>query len=177
MTIPRLAERVGRSRTLLHRLAANPAEGWPEPTYRPGSTRPEYDVAWFDEYWERRQAGIGQGKRTDLATKKKQQGESMTTPAPTTVDPRIAILSSLNDPPYNEIAEKRCVPWDDAVKMLAAYRASVIAEVVEALTAKAQERSAEAEEEMRRDLEEQAQVWHEAAAVAGKLKRAKPEGA
>ncbi|MGW5429980.1 hypothetical protein ACWET9_22620 [Streptomyces sp. NPDC004059] len=72
MTIPRLAERVGRSRTLLHRLAANPAEGWPEPTYRPGSTRPEYDVAWFDAYWERRQAGIKQGKRTDLATKKKQ---------------------------------------------------------------------------------------------------------
>ncbi len=72
MTIPRLAERVGRSRTLLHRLAANPAEGWPEPTYRPGSTRPEYDVAWFDAYWERRQAGIRQGKRTDLATKKKQ---------------------------------------------------------------------------------------------------------
>ncbi|WP_199835778.1 MULTISPECIES: hypothetical protein [unclassified Streptomyces] len=73
MTIPRLAERVGRSRTLLHRLAANPAEGWPEPTYRPGSTRPEYDVAWFDEYWARRQAGIRQGKRTDLA--KKKQGE------------------------------------------------------------------------------------------------------
>jgi hypothetical protein len=73
MTIPRLAERVGRSRTLLHRLAANPDEGWPEPTYRPGSTRPEYDVAWFDEYWAQRQAGIKQGKRTDLA--KKKQGE------------------------------------------------------------------------------------------------------
>jgi hypothetical protein len=74
MTIPTLATRVGRSRTLLHRLAANPDEGWPEPTYRPGSTRPEYDVAWFDQYWEQRQAGIKQGKRTDLA-KKKQQGE------------------------------------------------------------------------------------------------------
>ena len=73
MTIPRLAERVGRSRTLLHRLAANPAEGWPEPTYRPGSTRPEYDVEWFDQYWAQRQAGIKQGKRTDLA--KKKQGE------------------------------------------------------------------------------------------------------
>lgn len=73
MTIPRLAERVGRSRTLLHRLAANPNEGWPEPTYRAGSTRPEYDVAWFDEYWARRQEGITQGKRTDLA--KKEPGE------------------------------------------------------------------------------------------------------
>jgi hypothetical protein len=66
MTIPRLATRVGRSRTLLHRLAANPDEGWPEPTYRPGSTRPEYDVEWFDGYWATRQAGIKQGKRTDL---------------------------------------------------------------------------------------------------------------
>lgn len=93
----------------------------------------------------------------------------------TTVDPRIAILSDLSDPPYNEVTETRCVPWDDAVKMLAAYRAAVIAEVVEALTAKAQERSAEAEEEMRRDLEEEAQVWHDAAAVAARLKRAKSE--
>lgn len=42
----------------------------------------------------------------------------------TTVDPRIAILSDLSDPPYNEVTETRCVPWDDAVKMLNAYRAS-----------------------------------------------------
>jgi hypothetical protein len=47
----------------------------------------------------------------------------------TTVDPRIAILSALNDPPYNEVAEKRCVPWGDAVKLLDAYRASVLREV------------------------------------------------
>lgn len=66
MTIPALAERVGRSRTLIHRLATDPAEGWPAPTFRPGSTRPEYDVAWFDEYWAHRQAKITQGKRTDL---------------------------------------------------------------------------------------------------------------
>jgi hypothetical protein len=94
----------------------------------------------------------------------------------TTVDPRIAILSNLNSPPYNEVAETHCVPWDDGEKMLAAYRASVVSEVVEALRSKAQELSAEADEEMRRDLEEQAQVWHEAAAVARKLKRAKAEG-
>jgi uncharacterized membrane-anchored protein len=93
----------------------------------------------------------------------------------TTVDPRIAILSDLNDPPYNEVAEKRCVPWDDAVKLLDAYRAAVVTEVVEALQSKARELSAEAEEEMRRDLEEEAQVWHEAAEVAAKLTRVKPE--
>lgn len=49
----------------------------------------------------------------------------------TTVDPRIAILSDLNDPPYNETAEKRCVPWDEGVKMLDAYRASVLREVAD----------------------------------------------
>lgn len=66
MTIPKLAERVGRSRTLIHRLATNPAEGWPAPVFREGSSRPEYDVQWFDEYWAQRQAGMGQGRRTDL---------------------------------------------------------------------------------------------------------------
>lgn len=66
MTIPKLAERVGRSRTLIHRLASTPAEGWPAPVYRPGSTRPEYDVTWFDQYWADRQAGMTQGRRTDL---------------------------------------------------------------------------------------------------------------
>ncbi|MFI1472059.1 hypothetical protein [Streptomyces wuyuanensis] len=66
MTIPKLAERVGRSRTLIHRLATNPDEGWPAPTFRPGSSRPEYPVAWFDAYWAERQAGIRQGRRTDL---------------------------------------------------------------------------------------------------------------
>jgi hypothetical protein len=44
----------------------------------------------------------------------------------TTVDPRIAILSDLSDPPFNEVTETRCVPWDDAVKMLAAYKAAVL---------------------------------------------------
>lgn len=68
MTIPELAARVGRSRTLIHRLATNPAEGWPAPRLRPGSSRAEYDVAWFDAYWAQRQAGIKQGKRTDLET-------------------------------------------------------------------------------------------------------------
>ncbi|MDX2944457.1 hypothetical protein [Streptomyces caniscabiei] len=51
----------------------------------------------------------------------------------TTVDPRIAILSDLSDPPYNEVTETRCVPWDDAVKMLAAYRAKVLRLAAEAV--------------------------------------------
>ncbi|MEV7470249.1 hypothetical protein AB0O20_27650 [Streptomyces kronopolitis] len=66
LTIPKLAERVGVSRTLVHRLATNPAEGWPAPAFRPGSSRPEYPVSWFDRYWADRQARIRQGRRTDL---------------------------------------------------------------------------------------------------------------
>ncbi|MFE4649307.1 hypothetical protein [Streptomyces sp. NPDC056707] len=66
MTIPRLAARVGKSRSLIHRLASDPREGWPAPVYRPGSTRPEYPVSWFDQYWAARQSGIKQGRRTDL---------------------------------------------------------------------------------------------------------------
>lgn len=66
MTIPQLAERVGVHRSLVHRLAADPTEGWPPPVRRAGSTRAEYDVSWFDRYWEGRQSGIKQGRRTDL---------------------------------------------------------------------------------------------------------------
>ncbi|MFI2184593.1 hypothetical protein [Streptomyces sioyaensis] len=66
MTIPKLAARVGVSRTLVHRLATNPAEKWPAPTFRPGSSRPEYPVSWFDRYWAERKARIRQGRRTDL---------------------------------------------------------------------------------------------------------------
>ncbi|MEO3976325.1 hypothetical protein [Streptomyces sp. CAU 1734] len=65
-TIPELARRAGRSRTLIHRLAANPGQRWPQPVFKPGSSRPRYPVAWFDAYWAARQAGITQGRRTDL---------------------------------------------------------------------------------------------------------------
>lgn len=77
MTIPELARRVGRSRQLLHRLASDPKEGWPTPDYPAGTTRPHYDVGAFDAYWETREAGLGQGKRTDLA-QKRSAGESST---------------------------------------------------------------------------------------------------
>ena len=56
----------------------------------------------------------------------------------TAVDPRIAILSRLNDPPYNERAERHCTPWDDAEKLLDAYRGAVIREAANALAAKQQ---------------------------------------
>ena len=54
---------------------------------------------------------------------------------------------------------------------------NVLDEVVAALQAKAQALSVEAEEEMRRDLEEQAQVWHEAADLARRAARKAARGA
>ena len=93
----------------------------------------------------------------------------------TTTDPRLALMSRLNSPPYDGPSGAYCTPLDEAAQLLDAYRAAVVDEVVTALREKAGELSAEAEEEMRRDLEEQAQVWHEAADVARQLKRAKTE--
>lgn len=62
-----------------------------------------------------------------------------------------------------------------ASEKIDAFRASVIAEVVEALQERAAEFSELAEEQMRPSLEERAQEWYSAAEVAGKLKRAKGE--
>lgn len=64
---------------------------------------------------------------------------------------------------------------EKASEKIDAYRAAVVAEVVEALQERAGELSDLAEEKMRSDLEEQAQEWHRAADVAAKLKRAKTE--
>ncbi|MFJ4322225.1 hypothetical protein ACIP3A_03765 [Streptomyces tricolor] len=75
MTIPKLAERAGVSRTYIHRLATDPDEGWPAPVYKAGSSRPQYDVAWFDRYWAARQERIRQGKRTDLEKREGDQGD------------------------------------------------------------------------------------------------------
>ncbi|KND45356.1 hypothetical protein IQ64_07490 [Streptomyces stelliscabiei] len=107
----------------LRRLARDPKSGWPigPGDYRVvGKTRTlPYDV--LAEYMrERLGKRRGRGPDTKKRSPRPKQGE----PVSHTVDPRIAILSDLNDPPYNATAEKRCVPWDEAVKMLAAYRAA-----------------------------------------------------
>lgn len=54
------------------------------------------------------------------------------------------------------------------------YRAAALAEAVAALQGRAQELSTEAEEEMRRDLEETAQEWHRAAELVARLARKTP---
>lgn len=168
LTIDQIAEKHGVSRSSVHTYRRGGT--FPRPVPVEGTTRVLFDAvevaAWFEANPKQ------QGRRSDLPAKKKpNQGEPVTT----TVDPRIAILSALNEPPYNETAEKRCVPWDDAVRLLAAYREAVVAEVVEALQAKGAELSELAEEKMQPSIEERAQTWYEAADAAEKLKRAKPE--
>ncbi|WP_319052661.1 hypothetical protein [Streptomyces europaeiscabiei] len=51
----------------------------------------------------------------------------------TTVDPRIALMSRLNTPPYDEVAGMRGTPLDEAAQLLDAYRASVLLEAAKAL--------------------------------------------
>jgi predicted DNA-binding transcriptional regulator AlpA len=161
MTTTEIAAEHGVTRQTVH---AHRKKGvFPKPVEGEGSTRPRFRADEVAAFFAANPPSPG--KRTDLT--QRPQGE----PVPATTDPRIAILSSLNDPPYNEAAEKRCVPWDEAEKMLDAYRATVVTKVVEALQAKAGELSTQAEEEMRQDLEEKAQVWHEAAEVARRLKK------
>lgn len=75
MTIGELAARVSRARQLLHRLASDPSEPFPEPVRLPGSTRTYYDVALFDAYWAAREAGIKQGRRSDLEKKRATEPE------------------------------------------------------------------------------------------------------
>lgn len=167
MTVKEIAEEHDVSRVSIHTYRRRGV--FPQPVEGEGTTRLRFRA---DEVAAFFAANPKQpGKRTDRTPKPHQQGDPVTT----TTDPRIAILSDLSDPPFNEVTETRCVPWDDAVKMLAAYREAVVAEVVDALTAKGAELSELAEEEMRPSLEERAQTWYEAAGVAEKLKRAPKE--
>ncbi len=166
MTVSEIAEEHGVSRVSIHTYRRRGT--FPQPVEGEGTTRLRFRADEVDAFF--RANPKQPGKRTDLAPQP-EQGE----PVSTTVDPRIAILSDLNDPPYNEIAEKRCVPWDDAVKMLDAYREAVVTEVVEALQERAGELSELAEEQGRPSVEERAQEWYSAAEVAAKLKRAKTE--
>lgn len=128
ITITEIAAEYGVSRATVHNYRR--AGTFPRPAPVEGTEktklrfRADEVAAWFKANPKR------QGKRTDLATKRP-VGEPVT--STTTVDPRIAILSALNEPPYNEVAEKRCVPWDEAEKMLHAYRAAVLGEAADAV--------------------------------------------
>jgi predicted DNA-binding transcriptional regulator AlpA len=161
ITLKQIELEHGVSRSALHTYRRSTS--FPQPVPVEGSTKTQYRAdevaAWFQANPKQ------QGKKRDEFVSH-QQGD----PVSTTVDARkdlyaFAMQGKEHSPAVSERASEK----------IDAFRAAVVAEVVEALTAKAQERSAEAEEEMRRDLEDEAQVWHDAAAVAAKLKRAKTE--
>lgn len=123
MSISDIAEVHGVSRATVHTYRRGGT--FPSPVQEAGTTRLRYRAdevaAWFQANPKQ------QGKRTDLT--EKPQGDPVTT----TVDPRIAILSGLNAPPYNTTAEKHCIPWDDAVKLLDAYRKKMLRLAAEAV--------------------------------------------
>lgn len=167
ITLKQIEQEHGVSRSALHTYRRSTS--FPQPVPVEGSTKIQYRAREVAEWF--RANPPQQGRRTDLATKH-QQGDPVTT---TTTDPRLVLMSALNAPPYDEVAGVRGTPLGEAAQLLDAYRASVVDEVVTALQAKARDLSAEAEEEMRRDLEDEAQVWHDAATAAGKLKRVKTE--
>lgn len=157
ITLKQIELEHGVSRSALHTYRRSAS--FPQPVPVEGSTKTQYRAdevaAWFEANPKQ------QGKKRDQFVSH-QQGEPM--------DARkdlyaFAMQGKEHSPAISDRASEK----------IDAFRAAVVAEVVEALTAKAQELSAEAEEEMRRDLEEEAQVWHDAAGVAAKLKRAKTE--
>ena len=114
----------GVSRSALHTYRRSST--FPQPIAVEGSTKTLYRAdevaAWFQANPKQ------QGKKRDRFLTQ-QQG----VPVTTTTDPRIAILSALNEPPYNEVAEKRCVPWDEAEQLLDTYRAAVLDEAADAV--------------------------------------------
>lgn len=66
----------------------------------------------------------------------------------TTVDPRIALMSRLNTPPYDDAAGMRGTPLGEAAQLLDAYRTAVLREAADAIDA----RQAKFEAEERADI-------------------------
>ncbi|MET8694735.1 DNA-binding protein [Streptomyces bauhiniae] len=134
ITLKQIELEHGVSRSALHTYRRSAS--FPEPVPVEGSTKTQYRAeevaAWFEANPKQ------QGKKREQFVSHK-QGE----PVSTTVDPRIAILSKLNDPPYNTVAEKRCVPWDEAEEMLHKYRAIILQHVLCLLEASAGDATAE----------------------------------
>jgi len=122
ITLKQIELEHGVSRSALHTYRRSAS--FPQPVPVEGSTKTQYDAAevaaWFEANPKQ------QGKKRDQFVSH-QQGD----PVSTTVDPRIAILSRLNDPPYNTTAERHCTPWDDAEKLLHAYREAVLREAAD----------------------------------------------
>lgn len=120
MTTTEIAAEHGVSRQTIHTYRRTGV--FPQPVEGEGSTRPRFRAdevsAFFDA--NPKQPGV---KRTPSPPA--EQGE----PVATTTDPRIAVLSDLSSPSWHPTPEAYGMPWDDAVKLLDAYRAAVLREV------------------------------------------------
>lgn len=116
LTIDQIAAKHGVSRSSVHTYRRGGT--FPRPVPVEGTTRVLFDAAevaaWFEANPKR------QGSRTDIHSKKPKQGE----PVSTTIDPRLALMSALNDPPYDDAAGKRGTPLGEAAQLLNAYRAA-----------------------------------------------------
>lgn len=165
MTVTEIAEEHGVSRQTIHTYRRTGV--FPSPVEGEGSTRRRFredEVAAFFKANPKQ-------PRKKRRFPPEQQGEPVTT----TVDPRLALMSRLNTPPYDDAAGTYSTPLGEAAQLLDAYRAAVITEVEDALTAKGAEFSELAEEQGRPSLEERAQEWYSAAETAAKLKSLKGE--
>ncbi|MBP5931844.1 helix-turn-helix domain-containing protein [Streptomyces sp. LBUM 1479] len=129
MTTTEIAAEHGVTRQTVH---AHRKRGvFPKPVEGEGSTRPRFRADEVAAFFAANPPTPG--KRTDLADQ--QQGEAMATPTPTTVDPRLALMSALNTPPYDGAAGKIGMPLGEAARLIADYRAAVLAEGADAVFA------------------------------------------
>ena len=123
MTTAEIAVEHGVSRQTIHTYRRTGI--FPSPVAGEGSTRPRFRE---DEV-----AAFFKANPKQPRKKRRSQPDQQGVPVTTVVDPRIAVLSNLSDPPYNETAERHCTPWDDAVKLLDAYRAKELRLAAEAI--------------------------------------------
>ena len=117
ITLKQIEQEHGVSRSALHTYRRSAS--FPQPVPVEGSTKVQYRASEVDAWFQANPPQ--QGKRTDLAPQP-DQGEPVTT----TVDPRIAILSALNTPPYDDAAGVYATPLGEAAQLLDAYRASML---------------------------------------------------
>lgn len=124
ITLKQIELEHGVSRSALHTYRRSAS--FPQPVPVEGSTKTQYRAdevaAWFQANPKQ------QGKKREQFVSH-QQGEAVTT----TTDPRIAILSRLHTPPYDDAAGTYSTPLGEAEKLLDAYRAAVLREAADRL--------------------------------------------
>lgn len=114
MTVTEIAEEHGVSRQTIHTYRRTGV--FPSPVEGEGSTRLRFRE---DEV-----AAFFKANPKQPRKKRRFPSEEQGEPVSTTVDPRIALMSRLNTPPYDEVAGKTGTPLGEAAQLLDAYRAA-----------------------------------------------------